>query len=381
MTRSLVTRSVARAALALGTSLVLAVPVAAQSGASAAVAPRAAASGVIPFTAASLAPGADAGTWKLTWAAPKSAGGVTVYLSEDGGATYGTDAVASGRSSGTATITTAATRPFVKLVPAKGAPLEVANRVLGLASNPNFRDAGGYRTTDGRWVKYGLVYRSGELDLSDDELAVVSGLGLVSDYDLRTDSEISGTADTAIEGVRYVHDDVLTDAGPGGTKAQLVQVFDKPKAANKLMHDMEMAFVDRKSAKTAYHALFTEMAADDGGSIYHCSAGKDRTGWASEVLLSLLGVPQKTITADYLLSNTYYLKSPSVQAQINAVPDNMKKGLTIIQSVKKAWLDAALTRVKKEYGSMRNYALKGLHLTKKTITQLQSKYLTGAPTK
>ena len=381
MTRSLPTRTAARAALVLGVSLTLTAPVAALSSASAAAGPRAASSRVIPFTAASLDPGADAGTWTLTWAAPKSAGDVTAYLSEDGGATYGTEPVATGGPSGTATIATSATRPFVELVPAKGAPLDVANRVLGLASNTNFRDAGGYRTSDGRWVKYGLVYRSGQLTLTDEDAATVATLGIVSDYDLRTNSEIASTQDVAIEGMRYVHDDVLTDKGPGGNSSEIIANLSKPKAVNKIMHDMEMAFVDRKSATKAYHALFTEMAKDSGASLYHCTAGKDRTGWASEVLLRLLGVPQKTITADYLLSNTYYLESPNVQAQINSMPDNMKKGLIIAQSVKKTWLNAALKRVKKEYGSMQGYALKGLHLTKQTITKLQDKYLAGAATK
>jgi protein-tyrosine phosphatase len=380
MTRLSPVRNVACAAVALALSAALTAPVVGLSPASAEqAAPRASAAGVIPFTAASL----DAGKgkkWTLSWKAPKSAGKVAVYLSTDGGATYGAKPVAKGASTGKATISTRAARPWVKLVPAKGAPLEVANRVLGLATNSNFRDAGGYRTTDGRWVRFGLAYRSGALSLSNADAAAVESLGIVTDHDLRTVSEVAATPDKVLTGIAYVQNDVLGDA-PGGALSTIIPSLSSTQDAEKLMHDMEITFVDADTAKTAYHDLFTAMADDDGGSLYHCSAGKDRTGWASEVLLSLLGVPQKTITADYLLSNKYYLNSRSVQQQIKSFPANMRAGLKIVQSVKAKWLKAGLAQVKKEYGTIRDYALNGLGLTTDTIAKLQAKFLVGQPTK
>jgi protein-tyrosine phosphatase len=90
---------------------------------------------------------------------------------------------------------TAAYGDWIRLVPTVGEPLVLTVRDLGLASDPNLRDIGGYRTTDGQWVRMGVVYRSQALSLSPADLAVVDNLGITADYDLRTTEEIAESPD------------------------------------------------------------------------------------------------------------------------------------------------------------------------------------------
>jgi hypothetical protein len=125
--------------------------------------------------------------------------------------------------------------------------------------------------------------------------------------------------------------------------------------------------------QAALHDLFTTLAFTPGASLYHCSAGKDRTGWASAVLLTLLGVSSDVVMQDYLLSNTYYFNSPSVQNTLAALPPATTAIYTHLLDVEPAYLQAGLDQVKATYGSMTNYALRGLKLSPVTLALLRAK--------
>src|SRR5262249_22599627 len=99
------------------------------------------------------------------------------------------------------------------------------------------------------------------------------------------------------------------------------------------------------------------IAADGTGAVvFHCTAGKDRTGWGTAVLLTILGVPKATVYSDYLASNTYLNDSTAVES---------------------SWLDEAFTEVNSSYGSFDNYVHKGLGLSDATIAALRAKMLTS----
>lgn len=257
-----------------------------------------------------------------------------------------------------------------------GSSLKATTRVLGFASAPNFRDVGGYRTTDGRWVRYGVVYRSPALALNDADLIMASGLGITGDFDLRTTAEAAAIPDVALPGAEYVHLNVLGDAGD--VTLQAVSSRDHAVA---VMLATQRSFVDADTAKAAYSELFTRLATDQGASVYHCTAGKDRTGWATAVLLTLLGVSRETVMQDYLLSNSYYLNSPTVQAQLMALPSGKRAIDRRFMAVYPAYLQASLDRVEEKYGSMEAYAKQGLGLAPDLILQLRNKLLVREPMK
>jgi protein-tyrosine phosphatase len=194
-----------------------------------------------------------------------------------------------------------------------------AGEAIPVASLPNLRDVGGWPTRDGLTVRRGVVYRSVALNhLADDDLAAVEELGLRTVYDLRTQAEREAGPDRALDGVENVVADVLadsTDAAP----AELVGVLSDPKQAEALLGDgkVETLFggayreiVSLPSALAGYRGLFTGLADPDRRpALYHCTTGKDRTGWATAALLTLLGVDRELVLREYLLTNEQLVPS------------------------------------------------------------------------
>jgi len=306
-------------------------------------------------------------TWRVSWSAPSS----PFVLVFAGSRPDKLDRfVTVGRQRGAITVHDRR-REWFTLIPAHGARLSIIERDLGLASDPNLRDVGGYRTNSGQWVRMGVVYRSAALTLSRADLTTVDGLGIATDYDLRTPAEQRTSPDVVPDGATRLPLNVL------GTDSFSAPPLAGPAAAQRFVKQIERQFVTAASAKAAYHTLFTDLATSSGTSLYHCSAGKDRTGWATAVLLTLLGVPERTVMHDYLLSNRYYFETPAVQAQLAAMPPAQATIYRHLLDVEPAYLAAGFAQVRASYGSMYNYAVRGLHLRPATITVLKRKMLVG----
>lgn len=326
----------------------------------------------IPFTAATVTQNSD-GSYTLSWKAP-GVRGVTVYAGRtENGIDY-RHPVARVGASGTVTLTVAALkgadRGWFRFQPSRGEGLTLADRDLHIASAPNFRDAGGYRTADGQWVRMGVVYRSGDLSqLTAADDAKLQRLGIRTVFDLRTDGERSTAPDKVPAGVKDVQEDVL-----GGSISSFSPT--SAAAAEQEMVDAEATMVDSASAQTAYHAVFTGLAdGSDLNALYHCSAGKDRTGWASAVLLTALGVPQSTVMQDYLASNTY--RAAVNAATLASLPAAEAAIYQPLLAVEPQYLNNGFAEVKKEYGTFDNYLSKGLHLTPSTLAHLRAELLVG----
>ncbi|MFG2947227.1 tyrosine-protein phosphatase [Streptomyces adustus] len=316
----------------------------------------------IPFTAAEVTARND-GSYKITWTAP----GVHHVAVRANGRT-----VASGGSTGSVTVTglPAADRQWFDLVPDRGRGLRLADRLIKLDGTTNFRDAGGYRTTDGSWVRMGVVYRSDALDrLTTADLAKLERLGISVDYDLRTTSERTGAPDRVPSGARYVVANVIGDDS---------NVFAMPttaEAAAQMMVDGEKAMVSGTTAKAAYSEVFAGIVADADGSLYHCTAGKDRTGWASATLLTALGVPRETVMADYLASNTY--RAAVNAATLAAMPAAQAAVYKPMLDVRAEYLNSGFAEVKDKYGSFASYEKKALGIDPGELRRLKSQLLVG----
>ena len=319
------------------------------------------------FTTASVVAGTASGTLTVNWTTAHLPGRVAVYAGKTSSAQ--THFLGYGSASGSLTVSSGYGE-WIRLVPAGGDSLVLTVRDLGLASDPNLRDVGGYRTVDGQWVKMGSVYRSQALALSTADLAVVNTLGLSNDYDLRTTTEIAQSADVVPAGATYTNLNVMADISitPSLTSAT---------AAEQYMQEIEQQFVTDANARAQFGALLEGIAESKGAVVYHCTAGKDRTGWATAVLLTLLGVPQSTIMQDYLLSNTYYYDSPAVQGELAAMPAAESTVYAPLLQVQASYLQAGLDQVKTSYGSMYDYVVKGLGVSPQTIAKLRAKLLVG----
>jgi protein-tyrosine phosphatase len=211
------------------------------------------------------------------------------------------------------------------------------------------------------------------LTLTPSELEVIDRLDLRAIYDLRTPGEIETSPDTVPAGAIYLNFNVSGARG--------VNVPETPTAeqAQEYMRLGVIATATAPSAVQAYHDLFTDIADRPGAGLYHCTAGKDRTGWASAVLLTLLGVPQQTVLDDYLLSNEHYFRSAHVRRILADLPAAKATGFQPFMQVQPGYLQAGLDTVREQYGSMTEYALNCLGLTETTLGKLRDKLLADSP--
>jgi protein-tyrosine phosphatase len=260
-----------------------------------------------------------------------------------------------------------------------------AGKSLGIASVPNLRDLGGYPTRDGRTVATGLAYRSDQLsDITPEDMAKLSALGRKVDYDLRTAAEQDKRPDELPPGVEYVWLNVLAD-DPQSDMAQLEQLLHDPPQANEVLGNgqVEAAFIEayRKavsltSARTELGKLFRGLAERSQlPALFHCTTGKDRTGWAAAALLELLGVPRDLILADYLYSNDIIIPEyqGAIDAFVSAGGDPTIPAASF--GVQPAYLDAAFEAMATQYGTIDNYFSEGLRIDADEQQALQEVYL------
>lgn len=256
---------------------------------------------------------------------------------------------------------------------------------LGIASVPNLRDLGGYKTSDGSIVAKGLVYRSNQLSgISQEDMEKLASLQLKTAHDLRTAEEREKRPDELPSGVEYVWLDVLADSPQAGP-AQLEKLIQEPKAANAALgggqaeagfQQSYREFVSLPSAKSEFRNLFLALGDKNQlPTLFHCTTGKDRTGWAAAAFLTLLGVPGDVVIEDYLRSNDYII--PAYQKVIDgfvagggdaAIPQ-------AILGVKKEYLEAAFDEMKTKYGTIENYFSEGLGIDVNQQKALRNLYL------
>ena len=269
---------------------------------------------------------------------------------------------------------------------------------LGLERATNARDLGGHRTVDGRRVRRGLVYRADALSrLSDADLVRLGALGLACVVDFRHQVEItSGGADLlpATPPGRQVslplfdpeHDVFLTvsavltgsvgDAGKvsGAGSAGLDRFADGGGEA--AMRDIYRWFVSSPMGREGF-ASTLRLIAEPGGLplLFHCTAGKDRTGWASAVLLTALGVDRATVTADYLRTNELMRpeNTARVLTQRGRVPDAGR--ILPLLEARAEYLDAAFDEADRRDGSFGGYLREGLGLDDAVLDRLRETLL------
>lgn len=323
-----------------------------------------------------------AGALSVSWTATAIAG-VTVFAGTNREVTENRRRVGRGGPQGAIALhdLPAADRWFVELVPDQGASIILAEQSLHLAGAPNLRDIGGYRTRDGRWVRPGLLYRSDQLDrLSDPDLERLQRGGIALVADLRTASERQREPDRLPAGARHIILDVMqaSSNAMGGDMQSAMQLIAAGKGAAFLV-DANRDFVSAPSALASYAALVSHIAAEPGATLFHCTAGKDRTGWASAILLTLLGVPRETVVADYLASNAYLAeKNEAIYARSSQRAGGLDRAmLEPVMTVRKAYIDAAFAEVEARYGSFDNYRRVGLGIDDRMVAALQERFLTG----
>ncbi|MBS6508660.1 MAG: tyrosine-protein phosphatase [Paraclostridium bifermentans] len=243
----------------------------------------------------------------------------------------------------------------------------------------NFRDIGGCKSSDGRVVKEGLFFRSANLvNLSKNDLQMLKDLNIKTIFDFRDESERLSSPSDIVENINYIRIPAMPQlksniAQLGSIKEMMENMFDK----NNAFELLKEAYYNLPVNNPAYKELVKLMQNDSSLPILmHCTAGKDRTGVGSAIILMILGVNRSSIVEDYLKSNQSAKDSIneilSVQPELKNVP---KDKLKYIFGVNETYIDEVFKRIDTDFESTEDYLLKEFNLTKDDIKNLQSKYL------
>ncbi|MFW0797306.1 tyrosine-protein phosphatase [Gordonia sp. CPCC 205515] len=231
------------------------------------------------------------------------------------------------------------------------APAPTATRqLIDLQGTDNTRTFSAYRTTDGKSIRNNVVRSDNLSRITPTDQQTLKKLKVTSIVDLRTSLESSLQPDKPVPGATLHHFDVL-GATPPTTLIDLQSAY--------------RAFITDPQARQAFRNTLLNIkntTAAGNTALFHCTAGKDRTGWTAATLLTILGVDRKTVNADYLASNVYR----------HASPNDPLNGVNI------SLLNASFDTANQKYGSFDNYVHKGLGLTDADIASLKKSLLTDS---
>lgn len=178
-------------------------------------------------------------------------------------------------------------------------------RLVTLTGAMNFRDLGGYHNDRGQTVSWGRIYRADSLsDLDASDLAALKQRHITVDCDLRSAFEQRSMPDKLTNGIRYVDCHVYPEEGDDDRQSKTpgkVETTD-------YLGSIYQHIILNVHSQHAFGQVMKELVtlAPDEALVFHCSAGKDRTGMMAALILKALGVDDQTITKDYLLTNQLY---------------------------------------------------------------------------
>lgn len=240
-------------------------------------------------------------------------------------------------------------------------------RHLNLAGASNFRDLGGYATRDGRTMRWRQIFRSNHLGhLTDDDAAVLRSLGVKSAFDFRGSAErteaLCRMSDISVHSLPVEPTVVaaLRAIAASGTPLSADHAVE-------VMRDSYRSYVQQNTPR--FRALFAHLLEDRAPLVIHCTAGKDRTGFACALILHTLGVSDEVISEDYLLTNQFYRRDPNSGSDL---PDHVKQ---VLGSVRPAFLGAAFEAIDADYGNLETYLRDGIGLGATERTALAARYL------
>lgn len=255
----------------------------------------------------------------------------------------------------------------------EGMPDHVAQRHVPLEGATNFRDLGGYPAAGGREVKWGLFYRSDNLHhLTDADLEKVAELGIHLICDFRGPDEREEEPDRlpAVNPPRVAELEIWDPSFSADSFREKLESGDTGGVAlGDLLVEGNRLFAVQFSER--YAAMFELiMQPENLPVLVHCTAGKDRAGFASALILRTLGVPLETIYEDYLLTNYYSAeKIERIVFMIRAASlfQTDEDQLRAVIGVERRFLEAAFDQIDKEYGSFENYRREALGISDRQL--------------
>jgi len=230
------------------------------------------------------------------------------------------------------------------------------DRFVPLEGSINFRDFGGYRTVEGRNVKWGTLFRCGSLGMLQESVYDdFARLGISVICDLRREDEAANSPSPGAPPFDCRHHIPIA---PGSTVMLRESLQDSSQtAADRVRFMTEITRELAMNHHAEYRALFERLLSAENGFLLHCSAGKDRTGFGAALILSALGVDESTVMQDYLLTNQATCLRNYMNTRLRDFygPDVDEESLEVVTGVRAEYLEAALHEVRRLHGSLEAY--------------------------
>lgn len=250
--------------------------------------------------------------------------------------------------------------------------------IFGIEKKRNLRDLGGYKTQNGKHVKKGYFFRSSRLmDFDQAELKILNSLNIKKIYDLRSKEEVKDSPDPTLKGAEYIHssaaarvDGTEVNFSPAALIAE--NVYSKEcndEFTHKVYGNLPFSY--------AYKRMFEDIVAGNVPILFHCSAGKDRTGIAAILILLALGVDEETAMYDYMLTNEYrkeYIERFKKNFPLTKLDGELAGMLLAYEGVTYTNADYSLKRIKEKYENYDEYFEKEYNLDKDALQRLRDLY-------
>lgn len=258
-------------------------------------------------------------------------------------------------------------------------------RLLQIQSGHNFRELGGYQTETGQHIKFHKIIRSGKLaDLTPQDLDYLVDYGVISSIDFRSPKEAKAEPDRLAKGMTYIFDPVFRVDETESTRseeAQNQEMSQGPDLGRQRMISAYHNLITDTHPQKAYQQFFERLLTntqDNQSVLFHCTAGKDRTGIGAYLFLRALGVDSATAKQDYLLTNE--VTQTAIQGNIedlHTTDQTLIDNVTALMSVDEAYLGQAITDIKLMTGTVDNYLHEILNLNTSDLNDLKKIYLTA----
>lgn len=256
----------------------------------------------------------------------------------------------------------------------------IPKRRLHFSGTTNFRELGGYQALDGKLVRWGALYRSGSLHkLTDADLKRLSDLDLAWIVDFRSSGEKEREPDRlpAHWAARLIEIPILDSSTriSQSSRNKIVKILKNIDP----VHSLSTTNVELATRFTPEMRKFVEVLLSANGRplLFHCTAGKDRTGFAAALILRILGVQQEVVMQDYLLTNQYFYAAHRRKLFLLRLLKGRKVAEVVsgLISANPAYLSAAFQTIDQNHGSFENYVHQALGLNTGAVDRLRTLYL------
>ena len=252
------------------------------------------------------------------------------------------------------------------------------HRLLPMDGSHNTRELGGYKTTDGKTIKWGKLFRSDKLsDISKTDQAYLQNLGIKKIVDFRSEQEKAEDPNIIPTGISYVEMPISVD-GAIRSKIEAVLKGETDREVQSFLIDANKEFVTNYA--DVYENFLRGLIDEDAPTLFHCTAGKDRAGFAAAITLIALGVSKEDVINDYMKTNAFTqerIEEILGQIELMSLYQSDVEILRPLLGVEQIYIETAFRTAEEKYGSLESFIRDGLNISDEDIQKLRNKFLEG----